>query len=192
MNSREDILSRIRAQSVEKQKRPAITFQPVAYTQPIDAFTEISETVGSHVIVAKPEDDLNRLISETYPEAKTIASTLPGITCANINPDLPEHPAQLNGTDVAVIRGEFGVIENGAIWIRQDIRHKALYFISEALVILLDRQRLVNNMHEAYSQPGFDDFDYGCFISGPSKTADIEQALVIGAHGAKAVTVILT
>ena len=102
-----------------------------------------------------------------------------------------EDPRELNGTDVGVIRGDFGILENGMVWINQRTRYKALFFISEALVILLDRNRLVNNMHEAYKQPAFDDFGYGCFISGPSKTADIEQALVIGAHGARAVTVIL-
>ena len=93
---------------------------------------------------------------------------------------------------MGVIRGEFGVIENGAVWIRQSTRYKALYFISESLVIVLDRHQIVNNMHEAYRHPYFNDFGYGCFIAGPSKTADIEQALVIGAHGPKAVTIILT
>ena len=32
---------------------------------------------------------------------------------------------------------------------------------------------------------------YGCFMSGPSKTADIEQALVMGAQAAKGVCVVL-
>ena len=35
------------------------------------------------------------------------------------------------------------------------------------------------------------DYGYGCFISGPSKTADIEQALVMGAQAARGVTVII-
>jgi len=97
----------------------------------------------------------------------------------------------LDGTDLAIIRGSVGVCENGAVWICQEVEQRAVYFISEALVILLDRKNLVNNMHEAYKRIDTGDYGYGVFISGPSKTADIEQALVMGAHGARDVTVIL-
>ena len=81
--------------------------------------------------------------------------------------------------------------ENGCIWVPQTMKEKAVCFISEYLVILLDRTRIVNNMHEAYRQVEFNDYGYGCFISGPSKTADIAQALVMGAQAARGVTVVL-
>ena len=98
----------------------------------------------------------------------------------------------MDGTDVAVIKGEIGVAENGAIWIPQEVKYKALYFISERLVILIDRNKIVNTMYDAYRELDGQDYKFGTFISGPSKTADIEQALVMGAHGAREVLVILT
>ena len=97
----------------------------------------------------------------------------------------------MNGTDVSVVKGEFGVAENAAVWLPCQYRYKAVYFISNALVILLDRQELVNNMNEAYRRITNADYSFGVFMSGPSKTADIEQALVFGAHGPIRVTVIL-
>lgn len=191
MSSKEDILARLRKHAIEPVKRPEMTFEPLAYEHPLEQFEKILQVAGASSVRLEAGQDVNEVIRSLYPEARSIASNLPGITCATVNPDLLEDPRELDGTDVAVIRGEFGVLENGMVWVKQQTRYKAVFFISEALVILLDRRHLVNNMHEAYAQPGFDDFGYGCFIAGPSKTADIEQALVIGAHGARAVTVIL-
>lgn len=146
-----------------------------------------------------PEEDkssiqerIASIVRRTYPEARRIASNLPeAASCATFNPDELEDPRDLAGTDVAIVRGAFGVVENGAVWIPRAFRHKAMLFIPEALVILLDRKQIVSNMHEAYARKDFDTYDFGSFIAGPSKTADIEQALVIGAHGARDVTVIL-
>lgn len=191
MSSRDDTLARLQAHAIAPEKRPEMDFEPLAFDNPVEQFERILKVAGANSVRLEPGQDVNDLIRAAYPEARTITSNLPGITCATVNPDLLDDPRALDGTDVAVIRGEFGVLENGMVWVKQQTRYKALFFISEALVILLDRRALVNNMHEAYARPDFDDFGYGCFIAGPSKTADIEQALVIGAHGARAVTVIL-
>lgn len=101
-----------------------------------------------------------------------------------------EDPAELNGTDLAVIDGKIGVAENGAVWIEQDVKQRAIIYCRK-LVILLDKNKIVNNMHEAYKLIDTGEYGFGTFISGPSKTADIEQALVMGAHGARDVTVVL-
>ena len=119
------------------------------------------------------------------------ACNLPEITIATLNPDSIAEAQLLNGTDVGILRGELGVAENACIWVPQTMKEKAVMFISEELVLILNRNKLVNNMHEAYAQIAFNNYGYGCFISGPSKTADIEQALVMGAQAARGVTVLL-
>ena len=46
---------------------------------------------------------------------------------------------------------------------------QSLYFGATALMILIPRDALVDTMHEALARPELDDFEYGCFMSGPSK-----------------------
>lgn len=192
MSSKEDILNRLKANSPEPKERPKLDFEPISFENKFEKFQEnVVNIAAAQCFVRQKGESIDELIHRAYPEAKTIASSLQEVKCATINPEELDDPRELNGVDVGVVKGEFGVIENGAVWIPKRFRHKAILFISEALVILLDRKNIVNNMHEAYAREGFDDYEYGCFIAGPSKTADIEQALVIGAHGARAVTVIL-
>jgi L-lactate dehydrogenase complex protein LldG len=56
---------------------------------------------------------------------------------------------------------------------------------------VISKDALVPTMAQAYAQIGNADYSYGAFISGPSKTADIEQSLVIGAHGPRSLSVFI-
>lgn len=191
MSSKNDILGNIRRHITDRYEMPDIDIEGIQYPDKVAQFIEISKAVGGDAIVLKEGEDINEVIRSLYADAKVIASNLPDITIATINPDNAADPHELNGIDLAIIEGEVGVAENGCVWIPQNVKEKVVYFISEYLVIVLDRKAVVNNMHEAYDRLTFNDYGFGVFISGPSKTADIEQSLVVGAHGAKGVTVIL-
>ena len=126
------------------------------------------------MIEVKEEQDINQLVKEMYPDAKEFASNLPEITIATRNPDTVGRARDLNGTDVGIIRGKFGVAENACVWVPQTMKEKAICFISENLI----------EFDETYD-------GYGVFISGPSKTADIAQVLVMGAQAARSATILL-
>ena len=184
MSNKEDILKRYRENVKVKYDMPSLDdIKAITYPDPLVQFIKMSESVGGQVIEVDSGRDINKLIKDLYPDAKEIAR----------NPDTVGRARDLNGTDVGVIRGMFGVAENGCIWIPQQMKEKAVCFISENLVILMPKSEIVNNMHEAYKRIEFDkEYDgYGTFISGPSKTADIAQVLVMGAQAARSVTVLL-
>lgn len=191
MSSREEMLASIRAHTGTRYEYPVWQMETMIYPDVIEQFCEMCRFVGGEAYVLGEGEDINDVIRRTYPDALRIASDLDGITCATFNPDSVARVQDLDGTDVAVVAGEFGVAENAAIWIPQTEKYKAIYFIAEKLVIILDRNRIVSNMHQAYERVKGEKYEFGVFISGPSKTADIEQALVMGAHGSRDVLVIL-
>ena len=194
MSNKEDILKQYRANVREKFDMPDLSdIKAITYNDPLVQFIKMTESVGGHVIEVKEGQDINALVREMYPDAKEIASNLPEVTIATRNPDTVGRARDLNGTDVGIIRGTFGVAENACVWIPQKMKEKAVMFISENLVILLQKSQIVNNMHEAYKRIQFDEtYDgYGTFISGPSKTADIAQVLVMGAQAARSATILL-
>ena len=192
MSSKEDILKKYRANIREQFEMPDLSdIAAITYSNPLLQFINMTRSVGGNAIEVEKGRDVNELIRELYPDAKEIASNLPEITIATRNPDDVGRARDLNGTDVGVIRGEFGVAENACVWIPQTMKEKAVMFISENLVILLDKKQIVHNMHEAYKRISFNNYGYGTFISGPSKTADIAQVLVMGAQAARSATVLL-
>ena len=201
MDSKSTILNAIKQNTLDTFPMPDLSeLESISlhYEDKVAQFSKVLQQVGGHAICLKEGQSVSEAVRDLYPGAQRVAwsieekpdsSILPGSV---FNPDDAATAAELNGTDVAVIPSQLGVCENACCWIEQRVRHRAIYFIAEALVIVLPKSDLVCNMHEDYqSIPNNPDVPYATFISGPSKTADIEQALVMGAHGAKEVTVIL-
>lgn len=192
--NKEDLFKKLRANTREQYDMPDMHIGGIQYPDTFKQFVKMTEKVGGNVVEVKKEeaDDLDAVIKKQYPEAKNFASNLPYIHIAQKNPDTVAEAKELDGTDVGIVEGKIGVAENGCVWIPQTMKEKAVCFISEYLVIVLDKNNIVNNMHEAYKRIEFDpEYQFGTFISGPSKTADIEQALVMGAQAARGVTVII-
>ncbi|MDE6512389.1 MAG: LUD domain-containing protein [Muribaculaceae bacterium] len=191
MTTKDSILSNLRKNVRETYDKPDLSFAKLTYTDPVKAFIHTASTsAGAKVIEMQDGDDINDLIRQAYPKAKTIASNVPGVK-ADKNPDTAKKPQDLDGTDVSVVEGTIGCAENACVWIPQTMEQRAVCFICEYLVIILDKNNIVSNMHEAYARIEMPEKGFGAFISGPSKTADIEQSLVYGAQSSCGVTLIL-
>lgn len=137
----------------------------------------------------KDADEAQRLLSQLHPDAKVICSAAPEIKG---NKDIYQisDPHDLEDVDVGIIRAEFGVSENGMVWMTEkDLVIDALGFLSQHLIILLDPTKIVRDMYEAYNYVNLDKNNYGCFMLGPSATADIGAVMVRGAQGARTLTV---
>lgn len=195
-NSRDNILSALRKNVREQYDMPDLSqLKPITFADPVAEYIKkTTTTAGAKLLEMQLGDDINAKIHEAYPDAVSVASNIPGVR-ASVNPDMAT-VEELEKVDVGVIEGKIGVAENACVWVPQQMKEKAVCFASQRLVIVLRRSAIVNNMHEAYdriasSAEYFQQYKFGTFISGPSKTADIESALVYGAQAARALTVVL-
>ncbi|OOG75376.1 LUD domain-containing protein [Algoriphagus sp. A40] len=185
MSSRENILSAIRGVSIAPKSLPEIPDFRLS-GELVETFTQ-SILGNKGEVLTKVEFD-NWLPNAKFSKIISLSSHFQNESTIS----LPEDPHELEDLGLAILDGQFGVAENGAIWLEDsNLGLRALPFITEHLVIVLNRKNLVETMHQGYNLIGNAESGFGLFIAGPSKTADIEQSLVIGAHGAKSLRVVL-
>ena len=194
MSSRNTILDSLRQNIPPPASLPA-PIDGIRYPDPIKQFEETLIGAGGKLVrVTAPQDLAATLANiDVYASAATIASLVPGIPSKNVDLSAIADPHDLEGIDVAIIPGRFGVAENAAVWIPGETLtpHRVIFVIPQHLILVVPAGQIVDNLHQAYQQIQWSPNSFGIFISGPSKTADIEQSLVIGAHGARSCTVIL-
>lgn len=191
--SRESILNAIKKHKPELVTLPEIDLE--FFNEDInvvETFITNLQLVGGRIVQLTNLGDLDKEIKKQYPNAKQIVSCSEASQLATLSISKDTLPHSLETIDLAIINAQFGVAENGAVWISEnDFIIRALPFIAKELVLILPKINMYAHMHEAYNSLGKRERTFGLFLSGPSKTADIEQSLVIGAQGAVSVTVFL-
>jgi len=195
MSSREKILSVIRANQPELTKLPDVE-QLKAYTSKenlLTQYTTIATTIGAKVYEVKSIAEVKTIIQNNFGAGKRIVSTLSELSdIADIKEYLSDLPVQLADVELTILRSDLAVAENGAIWITEDqMGQRVLPFITQHLAVIVKAKNIVATMHDAYGSIGITNQGFGTFIAGPSKTADIEQSLVIGAHGPRGMSLFL-
>lgn len=195
-SARDAILTRLRTAQPPSAPLPELPARGPwqTFADPAARFREVLESVGGRCIRVRTTQDADRAIraNEHWVASTVRCSVVPGIGDSTFDEAAVGDPHQLENVGFAVLRGHFAVAENGAVWVTDDsVRHRVLYFIPQHLALVIPAGEIVHNMHEAYARIHPEVHQFAGFISGPSKTADIEQSLVIGAHGARSLTVFL-
>jgi L-lactate dehydrogenase complex protein LldG len=193
MNPRDEILARVWKHQPDAQPLPELP----AFARPMrpvpgafESFAAALGRMGGHVVEPPDDGDLTALVAQRFPAAKVICSAVPEVTGTRPLAGV-QHARELDDVDVGIVRAAFGVAETGSVLLTErELKVEALGFLAQHLVVLLDPQRIVATLHDAYLDAAFTDSRYQIFMTGPSATADIEGVLIHGAQGIRSLTVV--
>jgi L-lactate dehydrogenase complex protein LldG len=194
-SNRNSILEKIRTNKPQRADKPLpdyIHFDSI-FDDATAKFTEVLTGIGGEVVAVDNMDALKNDFQKRFKSVKNTVCRVENLDLGVADVGLVNDGHDFADVDVAILRGQFGVAENGSIWVTDaEIgAHRVLPFITQHLVLVLEKNKLFKNLHEAYKDLKINETGFGVFIAGPSKTADIEQSLVIGAHGARSLVVYL-
>ena len=194
MSSRNQILQSIRSHAISSEPLPELQTEGVQFGDPMAKFCEVLAMVGGRGIhvatLAEAQQALNEIPS--YQSARLRVTAIPGVGETNFDAAAVTDPHDFEAVAFAVLPGLVACAENAAVWVTdENVPHRVLYFLTQHLALVVPSRSLVHNLGQAYPQINVESTRFSAWISGPSKTADIEQSLVIGAHGPRSLTVFL-
>lgn len=193
MDSRTAILEKIRQnQPVISAELPNMEVLGLESFDVVEKYKMVLQGIGGDCVDVSDYSDIINYVKNHYSTDKRIITTIPELAEFGATNWLNDAPHSLEDVELSIIRAHFGVAENSALWVTDAVLgQRVTPFISQYLGIILSKKDIVATMHQSYQLIGESKYDFGTFIAGPSKTADIEQSLVLGAHGARGLVVFL-
>lgn len=190
MSAREYILSAIAMNQPEFVEIPVIDSNIVIqYEDVYVQFKTVLESIGGKVVLISAISELKEQLTADRLNGSFVVNTIPAI--GDVDEQVGSMSAfELEKIEKAYVEGTIGVAENGAVWVYESqMINRLVPFICQHLVLVIEKKNIVDTLHQAYERVEVSKEGFGSFIAGPSKTADIEQSLVIGAHGARSAVI---
>ncbi len=193
MSSRASILEKIKInQPIVLSEMPSQTFLGLDTFDILEKYKTVLKSIGGDFVEVKDYKAIIDFIKKNYPVGKRMITTLPELTKIAATDWFNDDPHSLKDVELTVVKAHFGVAENSALWVTDDLLgQRVSVFIPQYLAIVVNKKDIVATMHQGYDRIGNQEYGFGTFIAGPSKTADIEQSLVLGAHGARGLMVFI-
>ncbi len=191
MSSREKILAAVKANKPDLSPLPEVTI-PVSFDGLIEKYTQVATGIGAKVYQVSSIAEVKSLLADSFDLSLRVVTSLDDFSDIAEKDIAGVDPHSLENVELAIIKAEIGVAENSALWVPEgNVPQRVVPFICQHLAVLVQRENIVPTLHEAYEIIGAAEYGYGAFIAGPSKTADIEQSLVLGAHGPRSLSVFI-
>lgn len=192
MTSREKILSEVLKNQPARTPLPDLAQFKGREQNNVQQYIDTFTGIGGNCLVMDDAASIKALIEEQFDTTKRIVTTLHDFAESFELYTAEADPHSFENVELALIKAHLAVAENGAVWLTDPVMgQRIIPFICQHLAVWVDAETIVPTMHEAYQKIGLGDYGFGVFIGGPSKTADIEQSLVMGAHGPISMTVFI-
>ena len=193
MSSKSEILQKI------KQNQPSIiadlpdlNLLSSENSNVLETYKTVLKNIGGEPVEVAGYQEILDFIRNNYALDRRIITTIPELSEVASLDWKNDDPHTLQNVELAIVSAHFGVAENSALWVTDDILgQRVAPFIAQYLAIIVKKSDILATMHQAYEKIGNLEYGFATFIAGPSKTADIEQSLVLGAHGARGLIVFL-
>lgn len=193
MSSKAEILKRIKLNQPDvAADLPDLNVLGSEQFDIIESYKTVLKGIGGDPVEVADYTEIIKYIKSNYNLEKRLITTLPELSEIASLEWKNTDPHSLENVELTVIKAHFGVAENSGLWVTDDILgQRVAPFIAQYLAIIVHKSDIVRTMQQAYDRIGNQEYGFGTFIAGPSKTADIEQSLVLGAHGARGLIVFL-
>ncbi len=193
MSSRNSVLEKIKQnQPSTDNELPNLTFLGLDTLDLLETYKTVLKSIGGDFVEVQNYENIIDFVNKNYDTQKQIITTLPELNEIGAVDWFNKDPHTLENVELTIVKAHFGVAENSSLWVTDDVLGQSVaVFIPQYLAIIVNKKDIVATMHQAYERIGNQEYGFGTFIAGPSKTADIEQSLVLGAHGARGLMVFL-